>query len=359
MNNEKEMQERIAKEMKDEPEDIFQDELVKYYQNEFLDDEMISSLDEAARELKEPVPELDSIYPETVNFENVREPVTADIDVLIEQTEPELSATVEATVEATADAIAEAPEKAIIEVESKQPQIDTQKKEYPDPTITENSTPFSTHFSALWNIMVLSLLLVLGWEYYENSTTIHNLKTQIDKPVMTTAVINQADHFPVENDAMTIEQPAADMPQSAPQHEEFVGEIKPEIKAEIKAEIKPEIKEQPVVEVAPQQAISETADQNISTPQPQAEPVPHNRGKWVINLLSYKSNIHAQEAANELESSGVENVEVIHVVTGKINNWYRVRIYGFKTYASAKDYFYSNQKRLHANSPWIDLYEKR
>ncbi len=397
MTNDKEMEERIAKEMTDAPEDIFQDELVKHYQNEFLDEELISSFDEALKELKEPVLDLDDVYPLKSNDEKAR--AMSSEQALADELTPPLS---------------------VPEAENPVPEIVetiTSTRQVSNPVEEIKSSALPGHFSSLWNLLVFALIVVLGWQYYESSSTIKTLENQLNQTGMavltpetsTQAKVMKAEIEPLslssqdliageesdgekheeiansstdtassaeqvitskisEQDLVTEE--TSQPPQSLNQSEIVEQALSPNQAEEddqqsaAQREVEQQASESQIAEeqaaeqqVAESQIAEEASQEDISTKRNQASV--NDRGKWVINLLSYKTRFHAEEAADELMSLGVDNIEVIHTVTPKGRNWYRVRIYGFNTYVSARDYFHSNKKRLHANSPWIDLYEKK
>ncbi len=72
---------------------------------------------------------------------------------------------------------------------------------------------------------------------------------------------------------------------------------------------------------------------------------------WAVNLISFKQEWYAQRKSAELKKKGIP-VEVLPVQI-KGENWYRLRVGGFKTKNEASSYATRIKKTLNLSSVWV------
>ncbi len=80
-------------------------------------------------------------------------------------------------------------------------------------------------------------------------------------------------------------------------------------------------------------------------------PTSANNGKWVINLESFSSADEAKTYADKLTRRHLHSDIMAIAIKGK--RWYRVRMPGFDTRASAEQRMHALEKQLKLHSAWI------
>ncbi len=73
--------------------------------------------------------------------------------------------------------------------------------------------------------------------------------------------------------------------------------------------------------------------------------------EWVVNLVSFKQEWYARRKAQEFDKLGVQ-VEVVPVVIDR-QEWYRLRVRGFKSQSEATEYAVKVKKTLNLSSVWV------
>jgi predicted transcriptional regulator len=100
-----------------------------------------------------------------------------------------------------------------------------------------------------------------------------------------------------------------------------------------------------------------TATRKLNKPRPKKTVKKASKSKakptatWTVNLISFKQEWYARKKAAEFKNKGIP-VEVAHVEV-KGEQWYRLRVTGFKTKYEAGSYASRAKKSLNLSSVWV------